>query len=138
MSSNFTQYGQSQMLQALLTPDTFTTISSVEIALSRSVPPANANASQVLEPTATAYARQTYSTGSTYWAPTGFGPYYNTLLITFPQVDAEEWGLIRGYAVIEPISGQCLQVGSIKSPFRATTGYVPKLEAGTVVLGFIN
>lgn len=138
MSSSFTMFGRSQMLRSMVTPDLFVPIDSFEIALTNTVPPANASEAQLVEPTAAAYVRQTYSTGSTYWAPSGFGEFYNTLLVTWPQVTVDSWGLIRGYAVVDPVSGQCVSVGSIQNPFQATVGYVPKLEPGSVMLGIYD
>lgn len=138
MPSTLTMFGRRFLMRALLTPDTYVPITEVEIALTRSIPVANAAASQLLEPTALSYARQTYPTGSIYWAPTNFGELYNTTLITFDQIQAEEWGWIRGYAIIDPTSQQCLDVGSLKVPFRGVIGMVPKLEPGSVMLGIYD
>lgn len=138
MSSSLTMFGRAFALGALVAPDDYVAIANFEIALCRTVPPSNASAAQLIEPVATAYARQTYPTGSLYWAPSGFGEFYNTTLITWPQVEAEEWGLIRGYAIIDPVSTQCVQTGTIKNPFRATVGYVPKMEPGSVMLAIYD
>lgn len=139
MSSTFTMFGRAHMLRAMVAPDLFTPIAQFEIALCRSVPPANAAASQLLEPPAgTTYVRMTYPTGSTYWAPSGFGEFYNTVQVLWPQVDTTEWGVIRGYAVIDPVSEQCVSVGTIQNPFRATVGFEPKLDPGTVMLGIYD
>lgn len=138
MSSTFTMFGRDHMLKAMVTPDAFVPIDELQVALCRSVPPANAVAAQLVEPVATAYVRQVYPTGALYWAPSGFGEYFNTAQITWPQVEVEEWGLIRGYALVDATSGQCVQVGTVKNPFRATVGYIPKFEPGTVMLGIYD
>lgn len=138
MASTYTMFGRQLMQNALLRPDDFTPLTEIEVALCRSVPVANATADQLLEPTAAAYARQVYPVGQIFWAPTGFGEVYNTVLITFPQIETEPWGLLRGWAAVDPDSQQCISVGSIMSPFQGTVGMVPKLEPGTVMLGIYD
>jgi hypothetical protein len=138
MPSTFTMYARRQLLKSMFTPDQFLPIDEVSVALTRNIPPANATAEQLVEPEADAYARQTYATGSLYWAPTNFGELYNTLTITWDQIEAEEWGFVRGWAVVDEVSGQCLNVGTIMRPFRGVVGMVPKLEPGTLMLGIYD
>ena len=138
MASTFTQYGRALFLNAVFRPDSFTPVDEVEVALTRTVPPANASAAQLVEPDVASYTRQTYSTGSTFWAPSGFGEVYNTTLVQWAQIEADPWGLMRGWAVIDPVSEQCLGVGSIMRPFQATIGMVPKLDPGTLMLGIYD
>lgn len=138
MPSTFTMYARRQLLKSMFTPDDFTPVDEVSVALCRSVPPANASADQLVEPDAASYTRQTYATGSLYWAPTNFGELYNTLTVQWAKIEAEEWGFMRGWAVVDPVSGQCLNVGTIMRPFRGTVGMVPKLEPGTLMLGIYD
>jgi len=138
MPSTFTMYARRQLLKSMFTPDVFTPIDEVTVALCRNVPTANASADQLVEPSAESYARQTYPTGSLYWAPTNFGELYNTLTVTWPEIGAESWGFMRGWAVIDEESGQCLNVGTIMRPFPGTVGMVPKLEPGTLMLGIYD
>lgn len=138
MGATFTMFARAKMLQALLSPDTYSALSSLEVALTRSIPVTNATAAQLVEPTTGDYARQSYAADSAHWAPSGFGEYYNTLVVTFPQVTTEGWGLIRGWALIDTVSGQCVSVGSILDPFAATAGMVPRLDPGVLLLGLYD
>lgn len=138
MPSTFTMYARRQLLRAMFTPDAFTALEEVHVALTRTVPPANASEEQLVEPGAASYERQVYPTGSLYWAPTNFGELYNTLTVQWAQIEAEEWGFMRGWAVLDPVSGQCLNVGTIMRPFRGTVGMEPKLEPGTLMLGLYD
>jgi hypothetical protein len=138
MPSTFTMYARRQLLKSMFTPDDFLALESVEVALTRSIPPANAAADQLIEPDADSYSRQVYPVGVVYWAPTNFGELYNTLTVQWEQIASQEWGFMRGWAVLDPVSGQCLNVGSIIRPFRGITGMEPKLEPGTLMLGLYD
>lgn len=138
MPSTFTMYARRQLLKAMFTPEDFTAIEQVQVALCRTVPPANAAADQLVEPEADSYARQVYPTGALYWAPTNFGELYNTLTVQWDQIEVDKWGYMRGWAVLDPVSGQCLNVGSIMRPFLGEVGMVPKLEPGTLMLGIYD
>jgi len=137
MSSTFTMYGRQQMLRALLTPDAFTPPTSLQVALCLQVPPANAAASQLIEPTSADYARQDYPVDMAHWAPTNFGELYNTVKITFGQA-AQPWGWIQGLALVDPVAGQCVSVGSVAEPYQTTIGMIPYLDAGAIVLGIYD
>lgn len=138
MGATFTMFSRTKMIQALLAHDLYVPLTTLQVALTRNIPVTNATAGQLLEPTTGGYVRQNYSAGSAYWAPSGFGEYYNTNVVTFPQVTAEGWGLIRGWAVLDPNSGQCLSVGSILDPFNATSGMIPRLDPGVLLLGLYD
>ena len=138
MPSTFTMYARRQLLRGMFTPDVVTALEEVQVALTRTIPPANATEEQLVEPEAASYVRQTYFVGSMFWAPTNFGELYNTATVQWEQIGAEEWGFMRGWAVLDPISGQCLNVGSIMRPFRGITGMEPKLEPGTLMLGLYD
>jgi hypothetical protein len=138
MPSTFTMYARRQLLQAMFTPDDFTALESVQVALTRTIPPANATEEQLVEPDADSYTRQSYPCGALYWAPTNFGELYNTLTVQWEQIASQEWGFMRGWAVLDPVSGQCLNVGTIIRPFRGITGMEPKLEPGTLMLGIYD
>ena len=138
MPSTFTMYARRQLLRGMFTPDVVTALEEVQVALTRTIPPANATEEQLVEPEAASYVRQTYFVGSMFWAPTNFGELYNTATVQWAQIGAEEWGFMRGWAVLDPISGQCLNVGSIMRPFRGITGMEPKLEPGTLMLGLYD
>jgi hypothetical protein len=138
MPSTFTMYARRQLLKAMFTPDDFIALDRVEVALTQTIPPANASADQLVEPGAATYSRITYPVGELYWAPTNFGELYNTLTVQWAEIAAEQWGFLRGWAVLDPVSGQCLNVGSIMRPFKGITGMVPKLEPGTLMLGLYD
>lgn len=137
MSSTFTMYGRQLLLRAVYTPDVYTALSTLEFALTRNVAPANATVAALIEPTPTEYVRQPYTLTSTYWAPSGFGEIYNTLKITWPQV-VTVWGMISGWALVEPVSGQCVAVGSVMESYQAIPGMIPYLDPGTVMLGIYD
>lgn len=126
-------HGRSLLLGAVFTPDIMTLPTSLEVAMTRFVAPKNATAAQLVEPTGGSYERQPYEIGSAHWAPTGFGELYNTTKVTFPQVSAP-WGLIMGWALIDPDSGQCLNAGALKEPIATVIGMVPFIDPGALIL----
>lgn len=134
MGATWTMRGRSLMLSAILTPDLFVPIDSLAVALTRSVPVANAAASQLIEPNTGGYARAEYQAAGAYWAPTGFGEYLNTQTLTFPEITSS-WGLISGWAIVLPGSGECLAVGSVMDPFVGEIGMVPTIAPGVLRLG---
>lgn len=138
MPSSFTMFARRQMLRAMFAPNTFTPLDEVQVALTLSIPPANVTAAQLLEPSSASYARVTYAIGSLNWAPTNFGEFFNAKRISFPTIAGEEWGMIRGWALIDPTSEQCLNVGSQQQPFRGIIGMTPRLEPGAVMLGIYD
>ena len=73
MSATFTMYGREFMQKALFTPDNYTMITNLEVALCRFAPAANASISQLTEPTVvgSGYARAVYGTGHGTLASTG-------------------------------------------------------------------
>lgn len=126
--------GRSLLLRAVFTPEAVTLPTSLEVALTRFVAPANATAAQLVEPSGGDYARQPYQIGGAYWAPTGFGELYNTVKVTYPQVSAP-WGLITGWALIDPVSGQCLNTGALMEPMATVIGMIPFIDPGALILG---
>ena len=138
MGATFTMFSRSKMIQALLAHDSYVPLTTLQVALTRSIPVTNSTAAQLLEPTTGGYVRQSYAADSAHWASSGFGEYYNTMVVTFPQVTAVGWGLIRGWAVLDPGSGQCIAVGSILDPFAATAGMIPRLDPGVLLRGLYD
>ena len=134
MGATWTMYCREAMLGSLLTPDTYVPLTTLELALTRAIPVANAYAGQLLEPEAVEYHRAPYAAAGSHWIPTGFGEYTNTLPMTFPTV-VTSWGLIVGWALVDPVSQQCLSVGSIQDPFVATAGMRPIIAPGVLLLG---
>lgn len=126
--------GRSLLMRAVFTPEAVTLPTELEVALTRFVAPANATADQIVEPSVGGYARQIYPIGLTYWAPTGFGELYNTTKVTWPQLTAS-WGLLTGWALIDPLSGQCLNVGALMEPMATIVGMIPYVDPGALVLG---
>ena len=137
MTTSITMFGREQLLRAYLTPDIFVPPTGLEVALTLTIAPRNASADQLNEPTAPEYARQPYPMDGAHWAPTGFGELYNTTLVTFPQV-ANLWGMLAGWALVETGSGQCIETGSIMSPYAPTQGMIPKMEPGTITIGIYD
>ena len=138
MGSTFTMYGRGQMLKAILDPTSYAPINVFGVALCRYPPPNNASIDQIIEPdTSLGYARTTYPTTADMWIPTGFAEYYNLDEITFPQV-ASDWGLVSGWALLDNQAGQCVAVGSLANPFIATTGMIPRLDPGSIMLGLYD
>lgn len=136
--STFTMYGRGQMLKALLDPTGYAPINVFGVALCRYAPPNNASIDQIIEPDEIlGYERATYPTTAEMWVSTGFAEYYNLDPITFPQVQAD-WGLISGWALLDNQAGQCVAVGNLANPFIATTGMVPKLDSGSIMLGLYD
>lgn len=137
MGATFTMFGRAYMLSAVATPNLYVAPTQFQVALTSIVPVANANVSQLQEPAAPSYARQTYLADSDHWHPSGFGEYYNAIKITFPQV-TEVWGRIAGWALILPSINQVLTAGSIDDPYQTILGMVPSLDVGVVLLGIYD
>jgi hypothetical protein len=131
---SFTMVGRSLLLRAVFTPEAVTLPTEFEVALTRFVAPSNATAAQLVEPVGGGYVRQEYPVGLAAWAPTGFGSLYNTTKITFPQVSAT-WGLLAGWALVDPASGQCIDTGALKEPMATVVGMIPYVDPGALVLG---
>jgi hypothetical protein len=128
-------YGADLMLRLLFAPTTVTRPASAQVALCLNIPPRNAVATQMSEPApATSYARVSYSLDSTKWAATGFGSLYNTSPVTFPKVTGA-WGVLMGWALVDPGSGQLLSAGQLTDPIQTSNGMVPVLGAGSIILG---
>jgi hypothetical protein len=134
MGASWTMYGRRSMLTAFLTPEVFVPMGTLQVALTRTVPVANASPSQLIEPKTGDYGRVSYPANAEHWAPTGFGEYRNTKKLVFPEVTIS-WGLIVGWALIYPAGNQCLAVGSIMNPFVAEAGVMPTLAPGVLLLG---
>lgn len=134
---SFTMYGREILLRAIFTPDAVTLPTSLQVALTTSVPPANASMDQLVEPTAAEYARQTYAVNAASWAPTGFGDLYNAIKITYPQV-VDSWGLLVGWALVDPVAAQCLNAGPLLEPIATIAGMVPYVDPGSIVLGIAD
>jgi hypothetical protein len=137
VAATFTMFGRAYLLSAVVTPDLFTPPATLQIALTNTVPTANSTVTQLLEPTAPSYARQTYDVGSEHWYPSGFGEYYNSAAIVYPMV-TELWGRVAGWAAILPDIDECLTVGSIDDPYQTILGMVPRLDPGVVLLGIYD
>ena len=134
MSATWSMWGRHLLLAQTLTPELVADLSGLQLALTRSVPVANASPSQLLEPNTGGYARVAYGIGGAYWRRTGFGEYQNTQSLSFPEITAS-WGLIVGWALVVPAADQCLAMGSIKDPFVGVVGMLPVAAPGVLLLG---
>lgn len=138
MPNVLTMYSRDLAIRSLFCPGEPVELTSIEVALTHTVAPNNADLTQIVEITATLYARQPYGLGSSYWAPTGFGGLYNTQLVQWAEVLDEGWGLIAGWVLIDTVASAVLNTGSILRPYDAITGNTPKLPPGTMVVGFTD
>lgn len=130
----FTMYGRTLLLKAMFTADTVVLPDHVEVALTLTVPPANAETTQLFEPgPTTSYARVDYALVSDNWTTNGFGDLFNTDMVEFAQVE-DTWGLLVGWALVDPDSGQVLNCGPLFEPIATTSGMIPQLPPGSVVL----
>jgi hypothetical protein len=130
---SFTMYGSDLLLRLLLTPEVVTAPTSLEVALTLSVPPRNATMAQLVEPADT-YVRQSIVLDATAWVPTGFGPFYNANQVDFPQV-VESWGLVVGWALVYAAAGECVNAGALMEPIATVPGMVPYVSPGALLLG---
>ena len=136
MPNTLSMYARDLAIRSIFTPAEVTPLTSLEVALTRSVPPNNAELSQIVEPSDPLYERQPYGLDSTFWAPNGFGGLYSTQAVTWAMVLENSWGLISGWVLIEPTAGMIVNSGSILRPYEAITGNTPTLPPGTMVVGF--
>jgi hypothetical protein len=132
---SFTMYGADMMLRLMFAPTSVTRPTTAAVALCLNVPPRNAVATQIAEPpSSSTYARQNYAMSSSWWASTGFGSLYNTSRITFPSV-VDPWGVLMGWALVDPNTGQLLSAGQLTDPIQSAKGMVPILDVGAIILG---
>ena len=136
MPNTMTMFTRDLGVRALFMPGEVTLLTSLEVALTRSVAPNNADITQIIEPTDPLYARQPYGLGSANWAPTGFGGLYNTQTVEWEMVLEDSWGLIAGWVLIDPVSNAVVNTGSVLQPYEAITGYTPRLPPGSMIVGF--
>lgn len=137
-NSTFTMDGRAMLLEALVTPDAYTPPENFMVALTRTVPVANARPSQLTQPSpGGGYAQQSVPVGFGFWNKTLFGEYFNGVLIEFPEVTAS-WGRMLGYAIIEPERQICISTGPLAEPFTADVGMVPYLPVGSIYLGIYD
>jgi hypothetical protein len=137
MPNTMTMYTRDLGVRRLFTPDDAPELNGpLQVALTRSVAPNNVDISQIVEPSDPLYERQDYPLGSGYWAPTGFGGLYNTQQVQWAMVQEDSWGLIAGWVLIEPISQEVLNTGSLLRPYEAITGNTPTLPPGAMIVGF--
>jgi hypothetical protein len=138
VSATFTMYGRMVLLLAYWNPDTFTPLDHTQICLCLDVPPSNASEDQLVEPaTLDGYARIDYPMDAAHWPDSGFAELYNAEAFAFPHVD-DDWGLIQGWAILDPVAGECLAVGGFAEPFFASLGMDPLIEAAGITLGLYD
>jgi hypothetical protein len=130
MPNTMTMYTRDLAIRALFTPDDVDVIGGLQVALTQTIAPNNADITQLNEPTDDLYERQDYGLGIAYWAPTGFGSLFSTQDVVWETVLADSWGLM------DPFSQQVINTGAINSPYEASTGVTPRLPAGSMVVGF--
>lgn len=138
MPNTLTMFSRDLAIRSLLTPADVTPLTDLEVALTKTIAPNNADITQIVEPTADLYTRQPYFLGALYWAPTGFGALYNTVGVVWPMVLEEFWGYIAGWALIDPTSNSVINTGSLLAPYEAITGMTPKLPPGSMICGIYD
>lgn len=138
MPNTLTMYARDLAVRSLFTPADVTPLTALEVALTRSVPPNNAELDQIIEPTDPLYERQPYGITTADWAPTGFGGLYSTQMVEWAMVLENSWGLISGWVLIDPVGLQIINTGAILRPYEALTGITPRLPPGTMTVGFTD
>lgn len=107
------------------------------VALTLSVPEANAPGGSLVEP-ASGYARVQIPLDAANWGLTGYAEVYNVPEITFPSPTAN-WGLIQGYALCTAATlGETIAVGSLVNPQRVDFGKPPTIKSGGIVFGLFD
>lgn len=138
MSGSLTMWAREQMLTSFFRRDAFTVVPTVQVALCRALPNYTATSSQLVEPVASGYARQNITLTAANWALTGFGEISNVPSITFGTVGTTSWGLIVAYAIVDPVSGNCVQVGQVGNPMEPLQGMIMRLGPGMVTIGIYD
>lgn len=138
MSGSLTMWGRERVLEAFFMPDVFVPVTSVEIALCLALPSYTATGADLIEPDAGEYARVTMGMSSADWGLTGFGEVVNLNEIIFPQVAANFWALIFAWAMVDPVSDQCIHVAQIANPFQPMQGMIPRFGAGMINTGIYD
>lgn len=138
MSGSITMWGREQMLDAFFRRDLFTAVANVQVALCQSLPSYTATSAELVEPTAPEYARVSVPLTSTYWGTTGFGEIVNRTDVVFPAVALTSWGLIFAWALIDPVSGQCINVGQIANAIEPLQGMSLTFSSGMIATGIYD
>lgn len=138
MSLVLTTYGRQAMVTQWWVRDLADATTSVWVAYTVNVPPANADGSQLEEPDpADGYGRLEIPLDSGHWAPTGFGEIFNALEDFFPS-PTSDWGFISGLALLDDGAvglGNVVATGVVAEPFRCPVGTTPRLDVGAITIG---
>jgi hypothetical protein len=133
--STLSTYTRAQMLRSVFIPDLFVPTTVVKICLTSQIPLNNSSVAELVEPTAeSGYVAQDYTMGSAFWEESGFGELYNLNQIIFPTA-LTSWGVIAGWAMVDPDNNEVLACGELLNPFIAAIGMTPALDSGTITIG---
>ena len=138
MPNTLTMYARDLGIRALFTPEDVIPLGALQVALTSTVAPNNADVSQLVEPSNDLYERQDYGLGIAFWGPTGYGSLFSTQEVAWETVLEDSWGMIAGWALIDPTTEQVINTGAINTPYEASTGTTPRLPAGSMVVGFTD
>lgn len=138
MSLVLTTFGRQAMVTQWWVRDLADSTSSVWVAYTVTVPPGNADGTQLDEPDpAHGYARLEIPLNSSHWAPTGFGEIFNSLSDTF-STPTSDWGYISGLALLDDATvgaGHVIATGEVAEPFRCPAGITPVVNVGDITIG---
>lgn len=113
-------------------------ISTVWVALTKTVPESNAEGSNLNEPVLMAYSRIEVPLGTANWGLTGYCEVYNLNELIFPT-PTSDWGLIQGWALCTAATGgETIAVGSVVNPQRVLFGKAPTVKVGGIVFGLFD
>lgn len=138
MPAGNTQWANQQMLAAFYSPDTFVPITSAQLALCLAMPVRTATVDLIQEVTAPEYTRATLPMSAATWVGTGFGELTNRNDIVYPTVTSDTWGGVVAWALLDPVSGNCMNVGSLDNPNEPLVGQTVRIFAGTLVIGIYD
>lgn len=89
---------------------------------------------EALEPTDTAYVRQSYPSGASAWASNG--PYLTNLAEAYFPTPVEDWGYLNHFALCsEVVEGQVYAWGELQNPQFVASDIGVLVPIGSLVLG---
>jgi len=109
-----------------------------QLCLTRRVPAANADLSQLDEPTGMGYSRQQFSVGSANWQLSAAGEVVNKGLLYFSTATGT-WGVMTGWALISvEATPMVCAVGTLAEPYRVVAGIQPYVPVGGLAVGLYD
>ena len=139
---NFSNYGESGILEHIFRQGTFAKPSTIAVALTALVPPESGTGGNIDEiPHGNGYSRQV-ATGSVVWSePTqdagGSGFIQNNSAITFGPNTTTDWGWVSGVAILDATgdaAGNMIMYGQLSTSKLVSVNDTLTFSSGSLII----